>query len=85
VTCAKPGVAVNVFILFSLVLNISVPETSANVTSAAGDIASRNSNYTGNKSIAFDWVPPGVSEDIVSFSHFKRCENCEPLTCPLSS
>jgi hypothetical protein len=47
------------------------------VPSAFGGITSRNSNFTGNETIAFDWVPPDVSEDVVSCSHFKRYERCE--------
>jgi hypothetical protein len=72
---AKRGVVVNALILFPLVLNIKMPQTSVSVPNAFGGIASRNSNCTGNKSIAFDWVPPDVSEDVVSCSHFKRCKN----------
>ncbi|XP_021913698.1 uncharacterized protein LOC110826900 isoform X2 [Zootermopsis nevadensis] len=45
-------------------LNIKVPETSVSVPNSG--IASRNSNSTGSKSIAFDWVPPDVSEDVAA-------------------
>jgi hypothetical protein len=59
------------------VLNIKVPETSADVPNSFGGSAVRGSNCTGNKSIAFDWVPPDVPEDVVSCMQFKRCDRDE--------
>ncbi|XP_023717877.1 uncharacterized protein LOC111870096 isoform X2 [Cryptotermes secundus] len=47
-------------------LNIKVPESSASVPSPFGGSALRGSNFTGNKSIAFDWVPPDVPEDVAA-------------------
>jgi hypothetical protein len=48
-----------------------VPETSANALNPFGDSDAKDSNYTGNKSIAFDWVPPDVPEDVVSCMQLK--------------
>lgn len=54
-----------------------MPETSANALNPFGGSDVRGSNYTGNKSIAFDWVPPDVPEDVVSCMQFKRCDRHE--------
>jgi hypothetical protein len=54
-----------------------VPETSANAQNPFGCSGGRGSNYTGNKSISFDWVPPDVPEDVVSYMQLKRCDRHE--------
>jgi hypothetical protein len=54
-----------------------VPESSASVTNPFGGSALRGSNCTGNKSIAFDWIPPDVPEDVVSCMQFRRYDRHE--------
>lgn len=53
-------------VLSSLVLNIKVPETLKSVPNKFGGSVVRGSDCVGNKSVAFDWVPPDVPEDLVS-------------------
>jgi hypothetical protein len=53
-------------VLSSVVLNIKVPVTLKSVPSPFGGSVVGGSNYVGNKSVAFDWVPPDVPEDLVS-------------------
>ena len=53
-------------VLSSPVLNIKVPETLKSVPNPFGGSVVGGSNSVGNKSVAFDWVPPDVSEDLVS-------------------
>jgi len=69
----KPDEAVHALVLFLLVLNIKIPETSASVPNSFGGSANKCPNFAGNKSIAFDWIPPNVPEDVVSCMQFKRC------------
>jgi hypothetical protein len=54
-----------VLVLLS-VLNIKVSQTSTSVPNPFGGSAVRGCNCVGNKSVAFDWVPPDVPEDVVS-------------------
>jgi hypothetical protein len=53
-------------VLSSLVLNIRVPESLKSVSNPTGGSVVAGSNCADSKSIAFDWVPPDVSEDLVS-------------------
>jgi len=55
-----------VLVFSSLVLNIKVPEALKSVPNPYGGSVVGGPNCVGNKSVAFDWVPPDVSEDLVS-------------------
>jgi hypothetical protein len=63
---ARPHTTVLALVLSSIVLNIKVPQTSTSAPNPSVGSAVRRPVCAGNKSVAFDWVPPDVPEDVVS-------------------
>jgi hypothetical protein len=61
-------------------LNIKVPETLKSVPNPSGGSVVGGSNCVGNKSVAFDWVPPDVSEDLAA----EYMQQLPPSKLPIS-
>lgn len=61
-------------------LNIKVSQTSTSVPNPFGGSAVRGCNCVGNKSVAFDWVPPDVPEDVAA----EYMQHLPPSKLPIS-
>jgi len=61
-------------------LNIKVPEALKSVPNPCGGSVVGGPNCVGNKSVAFDWVPPDVSEDLAA----EYMQQLPPSKLPIS-